>query len=1129
MKETCLAFARFGRKLPFCRQLVPAGVCLAAVLSSAAFAVEAKSSAGPTGLQCDSLTLPLGIDDPAPTFSWKLTDNNQGAEQTAYEITVTADGPGRAKADVWDSGRVTSSATSEVRYRGPALAPSHRYYWQVRVWGRDGKSYPVSDAAWWETGLMATPWKAAWIGLEPEELHRLRTSDAAWITNAKAEVAADANVQHDFRLHLHLARPVRSAALYAAGEDTVAAWVNDRQVMQANSLPPWKQMPWKTYLRRDITADVKQGDNVVAVGVTHYALPSGGTMRSQTPMSACVYVVYADGATELFVSGAAHWKAMANAPGSWWSATADDAGWPGAERWKPAGAGADNAGPGRPWPTGPVALLRHTFHVEQKPVSARLYATALGAYKLLLNGQPVGDQFLAPGWTDYREHVPYQVYDVTAAVRGGDNALAGYLASGWYATPLKWYRQGNNYGATQPALKAQLRLAYADGSVKWIATDASWKAHESEIAQAELYDGQTEDGRKRISGWAEPRFEDAAWTAATEVHPADAPIIAQDYQPIRAERTLTARAITSPVPGTYIFDFGQNMSAVPRLVVQGQKGDQVRLRFGEVLNADGTLYTENLRTAKVTDYYTLAGGAAETFEPDFTFHGFRYAEVTGLRARPTNATLQAIVLHTDAPFTTHFTSGSPMLNQLWSNVLWGQRSNFVGVPTDCPQRDERLGWTADAQVFWRTATYNMDLAAFSTKFAADLHGTQAGTSMYGIYAPGVEESSASSGAGWSDAGVIIPWTSWMQSGNTRVVDESWAGMEAYLAEIARNNPQHLWQKGFGTPFGDWLTPTITTPEDLLATAYWALDASMMRDMAAATSRTAEAAKYGAMYGAIKAAFAKAYVQPDGTVGTIDHFPSIPPPSIHPESGDARNQFVETQTGYVLALHMGLVPEALRAAAATRLVGLIEKNQGLLGTGFLGTPYLLEVLSDTGHSDEAYRLLLNTAYPSWGYLVEHGATTMWERWNGDQMRDDPSMNSYNHYAYGAVAEWMYRYAAGVDTQADGAGFRVVHLHPNFSGRLGKLAFDYDAAPGTIHSDWSVTGEKVAWNVTIPANTTAVFQPGETNAVSYEVSGKPLSGNPLVHVTGPGVYALEAGVYHFTAVLAAQQNRPGGVGD
>jgi alpha-L-rhamnosidase len=1093
-------------------------------------AIAAPLSTRPTALRCDSLTEPLGIDSPQPILSWQLRDTTWGARQTAYEITVFSKQPttSSAKPDVWDSGRVSSATSNGVPYGGPALLAETRYYWRVEVWGKDEQPYPVSAATWWETGLLKREnWHAQWIGYEEPELHSIRESGATWITNATppSPPAAANDTHHAFRFPFTLkddpAQTVTRAVLYATGEDTAAAWVNGKQFIQSQPLSPSKHMPWVTYVRQDVTSALRPGANLLAIEITHYLLPGQTSMPATTPMSACLYIVFRDGSTRLYSSASPGWTAMLEAPAGWWSpADTGSAAWPAAIAYVD---GAGKPEDARPWPTGPVAALRHTFEQNQPVISARLYATALGAYKFRINGSPVGDQILAPGWMDYREHVAYQVYDVTRQIKRGSNTIAAWLAPGWYSTPLEWLRQGNNYGATQPALKAQLRLEHTDGSVEWIATDASWKANTSPILQAEIYDGETMDARNETPGWdSAAGFSDAAWKPVAVVTPKEPQILAQFYQPIREEKVLIAKTITQPSPGIYILDFGQNMSAVPRLRVHGHRGDDIQLRFAEVLKPDGTLYTDNLRTAKVTDHYILSGvGAVEQWQPLFTFHGFRYAEITGLHYTPTTDALQAVVLHTDAPFTAHFSSSDPMINQLWSNILWGQRSNFVGLPTDCPQRDERLGWSADAQVFWRTAAYNMDLDAFSRKFSADLLGTQAGTPMYGIYAPGVTAENPGFAAAWSDAGVIIPWTGWLQSGNPRIIAENWTGMGQYLDAIEQQNPDHLWRNGFGTAYGDWLTPTITTPEDLLATAYWAYDVTLMRQMAVATGRSADADRYAALFTKIKAAFQKAYVRDDGFIGTVDHYPSIPPPTIHPEAGGPdKNKVVETQTGYVLALYMNLLPDGLRAAAANHLVQKIEDDHWRLGTGFLGTPYLLEVLSDTGHSDVAYRLLLSKDYPSWGYQVEHGATTMWERWNGDQMRDDPSMNSYNHYAYGAVAEWLYRYAAGIDTLPAGPGYATVYLHPQFDGRLGKLSFDYDSPYGAIHSDWITANQRVTWRVTVPPNATAVLPLDSTNATSFLLDGAPLTSSNKLTVDDAAHVRLPAGTYIFTATLAQQ---------
>jgi alpha-L-rhamnosidase len=1093
-------------------------VMVAALFAGPITARAAANTQKPINLKCDSLTMPIGLDTPQPQLSWQLQDPRFGAKQTAYEVQVaTAPALLNGKADVWDSGRVSSDKSVGVAYAGPELKPEQRYYWRVKVWDKDGNLYPASDTTWWETGLMRRDeWRGQWISFEQPEEKAIRKSDALWITNDGGTGAKGADTQHDFRYEFTLPSGVRRAHLYVTGRDTAAAWANGKQVLAGAPLPPWKQTPWKSYKVVDVTPQLEQGKNLIAVEVTLYATSTGTSFTtatvSTTPMSACLYIELNDGSVKLIRSDES-WKAMLGAPQGWTASSFDAAGWKNAVRYTSSDP-QQGSEVGRPWPNGPVKMLRKGFDVKAPVRSARLYATALGAYKFWINGNVVGDQMLAPGWTDYRSRVTYQAYDVTSSVKSGANAVGAYLAPGWYSTPLQWLQEPFNYGSTPPALKAQLRIEHTDGTVEWVATDAGWKADVSPILKAEIYDGETYDARQEQKGWSTAGFSEAKWLPVEVIQPHEPAILDQDFQPIRVDRVLQAKAVTSPKPGVYIFDFGQNMAGVARLRVQGSSGTELQLRFAEVLNPDGTIYTENLRTAKATDRYVLSGKGTEEYQPLFTFHGFRYVELTGLKTKPANGSVTAVVFHSDAPLTVNLETGSAMINQLWSNILWGQRSNFVGVPTDCPQRDERLGWTADAQVFWRTASYDMDLTQFSKKFAGDVRGTQVGTAMYGIFAPGTSSPNPGFGAGWSDAGVIIPWTSWLQSGDTRVITQNWEAMEKYLAAIAAESPDYIWTKS-GIPFGDWLSPEGPTKQALLATAYWAYDVTLMKQMAHAAGRDDDEKKYAELFEKIKAAFQSKFVHAEGFVDGADNSPS---PFGQINNPEAKSKGGDTQTGYVLALHMRLAPDSLREAAGKRLVGKIEGNGWKLATGFLGTPYLLSVLVDTGHADVAYRLLLNTEYPSWGYLVGHGATTMWERWNGDQMRGDPSMNSYNHYAYGAVADWIYSYAAGVDALDADAGFHTIYLHPNFDSRLGSVQFRYASRYGEINSSWAMKGSTVQWNVTVPPNTTAQLPLNVTEQNKYSLNGVAIAKSDKVRAEGESdgktIYLLPAGSYSFT---------------
>lgn len=1102
---------------------------LAAVCVAVSATVVAQT--GPVHLQVDNLDRPLGIDDAAPRFSWQVSDEAKGAKQTAYRVIVATRPEllAASKADVWDSGKIASGQSLNVKYAGPALKASERYFWRVNVWEADGKEYPASETSWWETGLNPSyvnrgsgqnfnpQWKGEWIGWETPEEAAERKATAKWIANPEAKPGKpNSETKFGYRTLVDVEKPVKQVVLFATAEDTVTAWVNGKEVLTAAPFPPYHHLPWKKFVRADVTGQVAQGKNTIAVESVHYIDKYGESKRTDAPpMIATLVVLYADGTSSTVVSNAS-WKSAADPATGWEAKAFDDAGWKSAVVWE------QKPGPGNPpvlepWIPDSVKELRKEFDAGSAVKSARLYATALGTYELFLNGRRVGDQVMAPGWTDYRERVLYQTYDVTDLVKSGGNVVSALLAPGWYSTSLEWLQQPNNYGNMPPALRALLRIEHQDGSVEWVVTDGSWKARSSYILNSELYDGERQDLRmvthahrdEAAMNGAQLTDGVQAYEAVQIVQPKEIPIEAQDFEPIRVERTMPALKMTQPKEGVFIYDFGQNMAGVEKLTVSGPAGTDVQVRAGEILNPDGTLYTENLRTAKVTDHFILSGQGKEELVPQFTFHGFRYVEVSGLKTAPQLEAVKALVLHTAFPFTAELKTGSEMINKLWSNILWGQRSNFVGVPTDCPQRDERLGWAADAQVFWRAASYNADLAPFTRKFAGDLRGTQVGNPYYGIYAPGTARPQMGTGAAWSDAGVIIPWTSWIQTGDTLVVDENWQAMRKYVDSIDARNPDGIWHNDSGIPFGDWLSLEGRTKEDIVATAYWAYDVEMLRQMAHATGRAEEEEHYTKLEEKIRDAFQKRFVEKEAYIPAADNGPNpfgdINNPNAKAKGGD-------TQTGYVLALHMNLLPEILRKAAADRLVKKIDENHGLLNTGFVGTPYLLEELTRAGHKKLAYDVLLNTGMPSWGYVVDHGGTTTWERWNGDLMTDDPQMNSYNHYAYGAVADWIYRYAAGVDVSPLDAGFHTVALHPVFDARLSPLEFRYQSSYGEIKSGWTVKRATVEWNVTLPANTTGRLELSEAEAARWKVDGATLGESPLVKKVEGG-FELQAGSYRF----------------
>jgi len=579
---------------------------------------------------------------------------------------------------------------------------------------------------------------------------------------------------------------------------------------------------------------------------------------------------------------------------------------------------------------------------------------------------------------------------------------------------------------------------------------------------------------------------------------ADAPAItlsSQIDQPVRVVAVLGPKRVSPTANGAYVFDMGQNMVGWVTLRVKGAAGTKVRLRFAERLNSDGTIYTANLRNADATDVYILRGSGEETFAPHFTFHGFRYVELTGYPGTPPlDAVRGDVVSSVSGEPVAKVTTSSDLVNQMWSIGIWGQRGNFLSVPTDCPQRDERLGWMGDAAAFWRTGSYNFDIAAFSQKFIQDIVDAQTKQGAFTNVSPNTLPSSGEEtedegmvGApGWGDAGVIVPWTTWMQYGDKAVIEDNWDAMLRWMEFIQSRNADFLRKKGVGPNFADWLAPDSNTNKDLLATAYWALIAHMMSQMAHAIGKESDAKRYDDVVKNIRAAFQKEYIKDDGTVGT------------------------GTQTSYVVALYTKMAPESLEPALMSKLVKNIEEHNWHLSTGFLGTPFLLFTLADHGRTDVAYRLLLNDSYPSWGYMLSKGATTWWERWNGDT--GDPAMNSYNHYAFGSVVAWVYRYSAGIDTTPEAPGFKEIVIHPHLDSRLTSARAEYESIYGKIVSDSKGTpAGPFSLRVTIPANTSArVYLPAIAGAHLTENGGSvdaQREGDSFLVNVGSGSYDFE----------------------
>ena len=707
---------------------------------------------------------------------------------------------------------------------------------------------------------------------------------------------------------------------------------------------------------------------------------------------------------------------------------------------------------------GPSPLLRRAFRVSGVVASARLYATSLGLYEAYLNGTRVGDQLFTPGWTSYSRRLQYQTYDVTKLLKPGDNALGAQLGDGWYGGQLGFEGRRNVYGK-RTGVRLQLEIVYQDGKIERVVSDSQWKTAAGPIQASDIYGGETYDARLERSGWAAAPYDDSKWGRVVLLNPPAARLVTPEAPPVRRVGVLTPVAIRRTASGETIVDLGQNFTGWARLKVRGAAGTVVTLRFAEVLDRDGNLYTANLRRASQTDRYTLKGGGEEIYEPHFTFHGFRYVGITGL-PRADSSTIIGIVVSSDLAQTGSFETSDSLLNRLQQNIVWGQRSNFLDVPTDCPQRDERLGWTGDAQVFAPTAAFNMDVAGFFAKWLGDLAADQDPSGSLPWVIPdvlGADSANASGTAGWSDATVIVPWTMYVSYGDRGLLERQYPSMRAWVEfERRRAGPDLIWQPGW--QFGDWLAlhsddpsyPGATTLTDFIATAYFAHSTDLVARAARALGKESDAAQYEKLFQDVRAAFNREFVSAGGRVGE------------------------NTQTAYALAIGFNLLPDSVVAAAGERLAAAVRGRGMHLTTGFLGTPQLLPVLSATSHFDVAFGLLMQRSYPSWLYPITRGATTMWERWDGirpDSSFQDAGMNSFNHYAFGAVGDWMYRTIGGIQLDPQSPGAKHVRIAPQPGGGLTHARTSLETPYGTLVSSWRIDGQRFVLGLAVPPNTSA----------------------------------------------------------
>lgn len=1013
--------------------------------------------------RCEYRVNPVGVDALQPRLSWELLAQERGLQQSAYQVLV-ASSPELLKqerGDLWDSGKVHSDASVQVVYAGKAPASGQACFWKVRVWNQVNEVSDWSKPAQWTVGLLQSgDWKAQWIGFEsvsPEQgtqAKLLSLDGNHWIWAAGANDGDQPQEKAYFRkvIELPAGQAVREATFLFTADDIAQLYVNGKAVGSRHS-------NWKQLTTRDFAEHLQPGRNVLAIEAEN-------TGKNPAGLVGRAAIMFANGES-----------LSVPIDGSWTSSKTAAAGWNNlafaATDWQPAAEivkfGEKHWGRPQHFVMKPAPYFRKNFTVAKPIKRATAFASALGVYELHLNGQPVSDDVLSPGWTDYSKRVHYLGYDVTSQLKRGENVVGAMLGDGWYASYLVFTGRRNYYGG-EPRFLAQLEIEYQDGTKEVVGTDASWKATTGPIREADLLMGCVYDAQLEMPGWSRAGFNDGKWSAAQVDANAKARLIAHPGEPMRRTQEVRAQAVTEPKPGVYVFNLGQNLVGWAKLNLKGKAGQKVVVRHAEMLNPDGTIYITNLRAAKATDTFYLTGSKRE-YEPYFTFHGFQYLEVTGLDYKPAVSDIVGVVVHSDLPQTGWFECSEPLVNKLTQNSLWGQKGNFLDVPTDCPQRDERAGWTGDAQVFMKTACLNQDAASFYTKWLADLcEDTQRADGGFGDVAPHINLVGFGN-TGWTDAGPICAWRMFEMYGDTRALERHYAALVRHMDYLARTSKEFV--RGTGD-FGDWLRLSGPQHSDAIGTAYYFYTTQTMINIARALGKSADVAKYENLANQIRAAFVKNFLKDDGRIL------------------DAKGE--TGQTFYALAFGLDLVPAELKAKAAAQFVAVLKAQDDHIATGFLGTPMVLFALQKAGHPELAYKLVLNKTYPGWLQQVIWGSTTMWERWDGwrpDKGFQDPGMNSFNHYWLGCVSEWLFTQVAGIDT--DGPSFKRIIVRPELvqpEQGFSWVKATYHSIRGPVASAWKIDGKEFHLNVTIPGNAVATVHVPAQAAADVTENGKSL---------------------------------------
>lgn len=1013
-------------------------------------------------------TNPLSVDE-NPVFSWKLNDTTQGQQQTAYNIVI-ADTQKNLDNEryIWNSGKVESTISVAIPYTGMTLAPETRYYWKVMVWDKDGNKIESQQEAFFETGITDDNWSGAeWICLQQQQNEAMPEENYTIEYDLRMDSPSNSGFvwgadQRVYGKHVICAVDTigDSFALVISEMEGETVLAENRYELSETGFVKESFLGVSHHIRiavakQNISVEM---DDILVAQQAMIELKGIGEIGFWTARGAFyayydnIKVINGNGACT-YVENFETYEENIFSPyyikyvDGWLEASSGYLLTPGGEV--------------------PAPMLRKEFEADGQVVSARLYASALGIYEIYMNGEKVGDEYFSPGQSVYTKEVYYRTYDVTQQIKNGSNAIGVMLGHGRYD------RAKASWGDTL-AFCGKLVITYTDGREQIIVSDSSWSGYgDGPIRSDDMFLGEYYDARYEVDGWTETDFAEENWTSVAAYGALDVKLVATDSEPVRCVQELAPMAVTEPVEGVFVYDFGQNINGVGRITVKGEPGQVVTLRFAEALNeenmscqddAAGTIWTQNLYTADNTDYYVIKSTQEEAYEPTFVCRGFRYVQITGIGEALSVEQVTGVVLSTDLERSGYFECSDENVNKLYESIYWTQLDNFVDVPVDCPQRDERFGWAGDAQVFAPTAAYNMDIYQFMRQYVTALRLGQNEDGSYPELAPSASTDGGSNG--WSDAGIILVWELYQQYGDITIVEENFDAMCRYMDYLVNTSENFLRVR---SGYNDH--NAVSTLDDTMCnTAQCAYVASLLTKMCQFMGEEPLAEKYHTIAQQYKQSWQENYINEDGSIDCW------------------------LQSAYTLGLAFALYPEELEVAGATCLNSAVEFNENHLNTGFVATPYLLQTLCDYGYIDAAYKILMQPTYPSWNHMLSHGATTITEAWSTYYDNEDGTYGingSLNHYGLGAVGAWLYEDILGIKQDENNPGFKHFYLEPVVGGDLSYAKGSYESVYGTIVSEWRVEGNELVFHFVIPANTSATvtlpdvqYQNMELQAGEYE---------------------------------------------